>query len=103
MAGLPTTTELRKMNVDDLRSEVTSVRREAARIRLGVELQKEKNTARLPTLRRHLAQVLTVLQEKSSTNSSSNSSHVSGSSSRAKKSAKPLSKKSKNSIISAQS
>jgi ribosomal protein L29 len=67
MATLPTITEVRKMSVEDLRSEVTTVRREAARIRLGIELSKEKDSSQLKKLRKHLAQILTVLQEKNQT------------------------------------
>lgn len=64
MAKLPTIAEVRKMSLEDLRSEVTTVRREAARIRMGVELGKEKDTSQMKKLRKHLAQILTVLQEK---------------------------------------
>ncbi|OGJ70630.1 50S ribosomal protein L29 [Candidatus Peribacteria bacterium RIFCSPLOWO2_12_FULL_53_10] len=67
MAKLPTIAEIRKMSVEDLRSEVATVRREAARIRLGVELSKEKDASQVKKLRKHLAQILTVLQEKNAT------------------------------------
>lgn len=64
MAKLPTIAEVRKMSAEDLRSEVATIRRQAAEVRLGVELSKEKDTSKMKKLRKHLAQLLTVLQEK---------------------------------------
>ncbi|TSC60761.1 MAG: hypothetical protein Greene041662_64 [Candidatus Peregrinibacteria bacterium Greene0416_62] len=97
MAKLPTITETRKMSIEDLRSEAATIRREAARIRLGVELSKEKDTSQVKKLRKHLAQILTVLQEKMQTNQKSTSSASSESPT------KSLSKKAKASKIPAQS
>ena len=67
MAKLPTIAEVRKMSAEDLRAEVATIRRQAAEVRLGVELSKEKDTSKMKKLRKHLAQLLTVLQEKTGT------------------------------------
>jgi ribosomal protein L29 len=93
MAALPTITEIRKMSVEDLRTEVATIRREAASVRLGVELSKEKDTSKMLKLRRHMAQLLTVLQEKAGKQGKAEKAESSA--------AKPLSKKSKASKIPA--
>lgn len=94
MAKLPTIVETRKMTVEDLRSEAATIRRLVARIRLGVELNKEKDTSQMRKLRKHMAQILTVLQEKSATHSSHSSPDD-------KKSKKSLSKSPKATTLSA--
>ena len=105
MAALPTITEIRKMSTEDIQAEVTSIRREAAQTRLSVELSKEKNTSKMKNFRRHMARLLTVLQEKSLTEGSQKSQTMTSSISSkvTKKSAKSLSRKTKTSKIPAQS
>ncbi|MEK7563841.1 MAG: hypothetical protein AAB544_05635, partial [Patescibacteria group bacterium] len=93
---------------EDLRAEVATIRRQAAEVRLGVELSKEKDTSKMKKLRKHLAQLLTVLQEKTGTERiqriqkiQKNGSSESFESSESSK--KSLSKKAKVSKIPAQS
>ena len=93
MAKLPTIAEVRKMSMEDLRTEVATIRREAAEVRLSVELSKEKDTSKMKKLRRHLAHLLTVLQEKA----------AEGEKAAPKKPANSLSKKPKASKSPAQS
>ncbi|MBM3227355.1 50S ribosomal protein L29 [Candidatus Peribacteria bacterium] len=93
MATLPTIAEVRKMSVADLRAEVATIRREAAVVRLGTELSKEKDTSKIRKLRRHMAQLLTVLQEKVGMEEKPGRAGNSAT--------KPLSKKSKASTIPA--
>lgn len=64
MASILTTTELRKMTADDLRSEIREHRAAASKVRLDVELKKEKNAAKAKMQRRSIARMLTVLAEK---------------------------------------
>ncbi len=53
------------MSTEDIKSEVASIRRQAAEVRMGVELSKEKDTSKMKNLRRYMARLLTVLQQKS--------------------------------------
>ena len=95
MAKIPSPTELRAMTLEDLRGDLSSTERELAHVRMEIIFNKEKNTSKQRTLRRHVAQILTVLNEKKPmrprkpTNSSSVSSDSLVSS---KKGKKPLSK-----------
>jgi ribosomal protein L29 len=57
--------ELRKMNIADLQREVRSLREICAKMRLGIQLQKEKDTAKYQRQRRTIPRLLTVLGEKS--------------------------------------
>ncbi len=65
MATKTTITELRKMQLPDLEREVTSKRMEIAKVRIGIEMRQEKDTAKLKRDRRDLARLLTVIHEKS--------------------------------------
>ena len=65
MAALPTIIEIRKMSTPDIMAEIVAIRRQATEVRMGVELSKEKDTSKMKNLRRHMARLLTVLQEKS--------------------------------------
>ncbi len=102
MAALPTITEIRKMSTEDIQAEVTSVRREAAETRLSVELSKEKNTSKMKNFRKHMARLLTVLQEKSQ-KEGIQKSQTKQKSAAPESSKKSLSKKTKASKIPAQS
>lgn len=102
MAKLPTIAEVRKMSAEDLRAEVTTIRRQAAEVRLSVELSKEKDTSKMKKLRRHLAQLLTVLQEKNATEGIQRIQKIQKKNS-SESSKKSLSKKAKASKIPAQS
>lgn len=57
-------TELRKMQTADLERDVTGKRMEIARMRLGIGLNHEKDTAKYRRERKELARMLTVLSEK---------------------------------------
>lgn len=56
--------DLRKMSVSDLESEAKALRLEIGKIRMGVELRSEKDTAKVKRAKRNLARILTVLGEK---------------------------------------
>ncbi len=64
MAPKTTMTELRKMQAEDLKREVMSKSMTIAKIRMGVEMRQEKDTAQLRREKKDLARVLTVLKEK---------------------------------------
>lgn len=66
MAKLPTIGEVRKMSAQDIRADVEALRHDSARVRLGVEMNKEKDASKMKKNRRHLARLLTILQEKGS-------------------------------------
>lgn len=67
MATALTIIELRKMPSADLTREAEARRSEIAGLRMGIELRKEKNTAKYRTAKRELARMLTVLAEKTVT------------------------------------
>lgn len=60
-----TMTELQSMPLDDLRREVRGKREALAKLRLGVEMQKEKDTAKYRREKKMLSRMLMVLGEKS--------------------------------------
>ena len=64
MAAITSLTELRNMPLTDLRREVRAQRLLVAKLRLGVHMQKEKDTARYQREKKQLARMLTILQEK---------------------------------------
>lgn len=64
MSKYLSTTELHKMSVEDLHTEIRSSRNLIAKLRLGVTLQKEKNTAKYDNEKKQLARMLTVLSQK---------------------------------------
>lgn len=59
-----TIAELRKMGTKDLQGEIMGKRLEVAKMRLGIVMQKEKDTGKYRTEKRKLARMLTVLNEK---------------------------------------
>lgn len=56
-------TELRRMTADELRRDIAMHVTEYAKIRMGVEMQKEKNHALSKSKRREIARMKTVLSE----------------------------------------
>jgi ribosomal protein L29 len=56
--------ELRKMNIPDLRREVSGVRARVASMYLCIRLQKEKDTARYQRQKKELARLCTILRER---------------------------------------
>ena len=64
MATLLTTTELRNMTLEDLRHELQVHSAKAAKIRMDIELKKEKDTAKYRRERRAIARMQTVIAEK---------------------------------------
>ena len=64
MAKYATTTELRKMSAKDLQQEIREAKIEVAKLRMGVRLQKEKDTAKYEKERKQVARMETILSEK---------------------------------------
>lgn len=56
-----TTTELLRMTPKELRQEIALHRTEYAKMRMGVEMQKEKNHAQYKAKRREIARMNTIL------------------------------------------
>ncbi len=61
MKNQTSTTELQRMTPDELRLEIAVRRIEYAKMRIGVEMQKEKNHAHFKTRRKEIARMMTVL------------------------------------------
>lgn len=55
------TTELRAMSASDLRKEITDKRSEVAKMKMGVMLRSEKDTARFRREKKEIARMLTIL------------------------------------------
>lgn len=64
MAKHASVAELQKMSIADLSAEVRECKHLVAKLRMGVSLQKEKDTAKLQKEKKHLARMLTVLTER---------------------------------------
>jgi len=64
MATVTSITELRNMPASDLRKEVRAQRNTVAKMHLGIEMSKEKDTARYQREKKQLARMLTVLNGK---------------------------------------
>ncbi len=58
---MTSTTELHRMTMTELRRELLVKRVEYAKMRLGIEMQKEKNHARFKTMRKEIARMSTIL------------------------------------------
>lgn len=58
--------ELRKMQPSDLEREVAAKRMQIAKMRIGVEIRQEKDTAKFRREKKELARMLTVLRQKRS-------------------------------------
>lgn len=65
MSSTPSATELRKLQTTDLQKEVRDQQNQVAKLRLLVTLGKEKNSAKYKSAKKHLAQLKTILSEKS--------------------------------------
>lgn len=63
MATTTTTTELRKMTAADLAKEIRALEGEVVKLRLGVKLGKEKDSAKYVRQRKQLARMKTVYSE----------------------------------------
>ena len=59
-----TTAEFRNMQPEDLQREVKEKRQIVAKMRLGLEMRSEKDSAQYKRERKELAKMLTVLHEK---------------------------------------
>lgn len=64
MAQATTIKELRKMQLPDLLKEIAAVQLTVAKLRLGIKLGKEKNSAKYIREKRQLARMKTVASEK---------------------------------------
>lgn len=64
MTPLLSNDDLRRMPLEEMVKEVAAGRLRIAKIRLGITLQKEKDTAKLRKERRALARLLTVLRRR---------------------------------------
>lgn len=56
--------DMRKMSVSDLESEAATLRSEIGKIRMGLAMRSEQDTAKFKRTKKNLARVLTVLGEK---------------------------------------
>lgn len=63
MSTSSTTTELRRMTIQELRQEIALHTAEYGKMRMGIEMQKEKNHALYKSKRREIATMQTVLTE----------------------------------------
>ena len=64
MSKLTSIIELRKMQIKDLQGEVNAQEHLVSKLRLGVKLNKEKNSAKYKGEKKQLARMNTVLTEK---------------------------------------
>lgn len=64
MSSSTTITELRTMQVSDLRKEIRTQRTEVQKMRIQITMNTEKDTAKYRREKRQLARMLTVLTEK---------------------------------------
>lgn len=67
MAHKLTATELRNMQTDELRKEISEKRAIVAKMHIEVQMRSEKDTARFLREKKALARMLTVLNEKKET------------------------------------
>ncbi|MDD5026634.1 MAG: 50S ribosomal protein L29 [Candidatus Peribacteraceae bacterium] len=64
MSTETSTIELRKMQIPDLERELRELTVSVLKMRLGIKLKKEKDTARYRLSRRQIARVRTIIAEK---------------------------------------
>jgi len=64
MAKMTSIAELRKMQIKDLLGEIRMQERLVSKLRLGVKLNKEKDTAKYTGEKKQIARMRTVLEEK---------------------------------------
>jgi len=64
MATKTSMPELRKLTLKDLRKEIGSLQSSIGKLRMGMVMKKEKDTARYQKEKRQLARLKTVLTEK---------------------------------------
>lgn len=95
MTAILSTTELRNMQEKDLQGEIMSQKALVAKLKMGIQLQKEKDSAKYQREKKTLARMETVLSEKNGSKNSAVSSDSPKS--------KGLRKKAKSSKLPAQS
>ena len=64
MTAILSTTELRNMQEKDLQGEIMSQKALVAKLKMGIQLQKEKDSAKYQREKKTLARMETVLSEK---------------------------------------
>lgn len=64
MSAIATTTELRSMQIADLRHELAAHRAIVRKMRLGIHMSKEKDTAKYRREKKALARMTAVMGEK---------------------------------------
>jgi len=64
MATASTATELKGMDIDSLRKELKALRTSVAKLKMGIAMQKEKDTAKYQKEKKQLARMLTVVSAK---------------------------------------
>ena len=64
MSSILTTTELRNMQVADLERDIAAQQAMVRKLRLGIQMNKEKDSAKYRREKRSLARLQTVLTEK---------------------------------------
>ena len=64
MASHSSVTELRKMSIEDLKREINEISVSVAKMRLGIEMKKEKNSSKYKAAKKYLARLKTILSEK---------------------------------------
>jgi len=64
MAATLTMDELKNMNLADLKREIREQSAMVAKLRLGISMKKEKDTAKFKREKKQLARMLTVLTQK---------------------------------------
>jgi|ETNmetMinimDraft_2_1059921.scaffolds.fasta_scaffold43013_3 ribosomal protein L29 len=64
MANKASIAELRKMQIKDLHGELRTQERLVSKLRLGVKLNKEKDSAKYKNEKKELARIQTILTEK---------------------------------------
>jgi ribosomal protein L29 len=67
MATHLSTTELRNMQMDDLRKEITAKRMTVAKMHIDIEMRSEKDSARFLREKKELARMLTIETEPQTT------------------------------------
>jgi|GEM_PF-6451421 len=63
MSTLMAIAELRRLTTDELRRELRDARSDYAKLRMSIEMQSEKNHAKMKNLRRSIARMCMVLDE----------------------------------------
>ena len=77
MTTIVSTTELRNMQEKDLWGEIVTQKSLVAKMKIGIELQKEKDTAKYRREKKTLSRMMTVLSEKNQKSQQSQKEHSS--------------------------